>query len=302
MNTEALQKLREPAAFALIGAAGLQLLAGLINLFSYGGFTLNAYGESAGYGLFANLQLALAVVAAVILATWGRTSPQARNVVLAALGVAGGALLFGLLSLLAGLVAEGPGGASKAAMFFWAVSKLVVCGAAAYFVFLHFQQLQPARPAPVQGMGGQVYGAQPQYGQDSYGQQYGQPGQQYGGQPQYGQDPYGQQQGQPQYGAPEQQQQYGAPEQPQYGQPGQQYGQQPAQPDYGQQQGQPGQQGQPDYGQPQQQYGQPQQGQQQYGQQQADQGQWTRQFGGEEPTAQPQQNDQNWYRGDQGPQ
>ncbi len=292
MNTEALQKLREPAAFALIGAAGLQLLAGLISLFSYGGFTLNAYGESAGYGLFANLQLALAVVTAVILATWGRTSPQARNVVLAALGVAGLALLFGLLSLLAGLVAEGPGGASKAAMFFWAVSKLVVCGAAAYFVFHHFQAMQPARPAPAPGMGGQVYGGQPPYGQDQYGQQYGQPGQQQYGQ--YGQDPYGQ----PQQG----QQQYGAPEQQQYGQQGQQYGQ----PDYGQQQGQPGQPAQPDYGQ--QQYGQPQQGQpgqpgqQQYGGQQPDQGQWTRQFGGEEPSAQPQQNDQNWYRGDQGPQ
>ncbi|WP_198653080.1 hypothetical protein [Actinocorallia populi] len=294
MNTEALQKLREPAAFALIGAAGLQLLAGLISLFSYGGFTLNAYGEAAGYGLFTNLHLALGVAAAVILVTWGRTSPQARTVVMAALGVAGVALLLGLLSLLAGLVAEGPGGASKAAMFFWAVSKLVVCGAAAYFVFLHFQAMQPARPAPAPGMGGQVYGAQPQYGQDQYGQQqYGQQGQQY---PQYGgQDPYAQ----PQQGQQPGQQQYGAPEQQQYGQ--QQYGQQPGQADYGQpQQGQPAQ---PDYGQPQQPYGQPDYGQQQYGQQPpADQGQWTRQFGGEEQSAQPQQNDQNWYRGDQGPQ
>ena len=290
MNTEALQKLREPAAFALLGAAGLQLLAGLINLFSSGGFTLNAFGESAGYGLFANLTLALIVAGSVILVTVGQATPQARNVVTAALAVAGVALLFGLLSLLAGLVADIGDGAGKAAMFFWGVSKLVVVGAAGYFAFLNFQSMKPARPAAMPGAGGQVYGqqygAQDPYGQPQYGQQYPQDG----GYQQYGQQPG--QQGQPQYGA---QDPYG--QQPQYGQP--QQGQ--PQPDYGQpQQGQPQppQQGQPDYGQPQ--YGQPGQ---QYGQpqQQADQGQWTRQFG-EEQSSQPQQNDQNWYRGDQGPQ
>ncbi len=290
MNTEALQRLREPAAFALLGAVGLQLLAGLINLFSYGGFTLNAYGEAAGYGLFANLNLALISVGVVLLVTRGASpTPQARTVVMAALGLVGAALVLGLISLLAGLVAEGMGGAAKAAMFFWGVSKLVLGGAAGYFVFLNFQAMQPPRPAAMPGTGGQVYGAQ-QYGApDPYGQQQGQ------GQPQYGQQ-YPQEGGYPQYGQPaapsQQPQQYGAPDP--YGQ---QQGQQPGQ----QGQGQPGQ---PQYGQPQ--YGQPDSGygqQPQYGQpqQQPDHGQWTRQFG-EEQSSPPQQSDQNWYRGDQGPQ
>ncbi|MEO3786630.1 hypothetical protein ABGB12_25165 [Actinocorallia sp. B10E7] len=298
MNTEALQKLREPAAFALLGAVGLQLLAGLLNLFSSGGFTFNAYSEAAGYGLFTNLTMALAVAGSVILVTLGQATPQARNVVTAALGIVGVGLLFGLLALLAGLVADVGGGADKAAMFFWGVSKLVVCGAAAYFAFLNFQSMQPARPAAVPGVGGQVYGQPPQYGApDQYGQQ--QYGQQY---PQQdgGYQQYGQPQAQPDYGQPPQaQQQYGQQYPQQYGQPQAQpdYGQPPqAQPDYGQPP-----QAQPDYGQPQ--YGQP--SQPQYGQpqqpQQPDQGQWTRQFG-EEQSSQPQQNDQNWYRGDQGPQ
>jgi hypothetical protein len=276
VNTEALQRLREPAAFALLGAAGLQLLAGLISLFSDGRFTWGAFAETAGYGLFTNLHLTLAVVGVVLLVTHGGPTPQARTIVTAALGVVGVALLFGVISLLGGLVTEGAGGAAKAAMFFWGVSKLVLCGGAGYFVFLNFKSMQPARP--LQGVGGQVYGA-PQYGApDPYAQQYppqdvGYPQQQYG---QYGApDPYGQ----PQQG---QQPDYG--QAPQYGQPS----------DYGQQQP-----SQPDYGQPPQ-YGQPQPGQQ-YGQPQPDPGQWTQQFG-ESPSAPPQQSDQNWYRGDQGPQ
>ncbi|WP_304523667.1 hypothetical protein [Actinocorallia sp. API 0066] len=277
MNTEALQRLREPAAFVLLGAAALQLLAGLISLFS-GSFTANAYYETGSFGLFAGIGLSALGVLTVIFATYGTPSPQAKNIVTGALAVLALGAALGLLCLFAGLLADSRfiSGGSKAAAFFWGLSKLAVTGAAAYYAFLNFRTFQPARPAPVPG---QVYGQQP-YG-EPYGQQaqYGQQPQQYG-QPQYGvQDPYAQQPtaqpAQDPYG--QQPQQYGQPAAPQYGQPQDPYGQQ--------QYGQPAQPGQPAPGQ----------------QPQPDQGQWTRQFG-EDPSAQPQQNDQNWYRGDQGPQ
>ncbi|GAA3238967.1 hypothetical protein [Actinocorallia longicatena] len=312
MSKEALLKLREPAAFALLGAGALQMLAGLVGLFAKGGFTYHALSETSEYGHFTNLSIAVVTVLAVLFVTKGaeQNSPQARNVVMAALGVLGFGLLFGAVCLLAGLLAGGESttvggvtysittvsGNTKIVAFFFGIAKLVITGVAGYFVFLNFQALQPARPAPLPGGlgGGQVYGGQ-QYGQ------YGQPGQQ--GQP-YG-DPYQQQapppgayndpyspppspsqpqpgpsQPQPgQYGQP----QYGAPDPYAQGQPG------PSQPQPGQY-GQPGQ-GQPGHGQP-----------GQYGQQPPqDQGGWTRQFG-EEPPQHGQQSDQNWYRGDQGPQ
>ncbi|GAB2848547.1 hypothetical protein GCM10022221_54890 [Actinocorallia aurea] len=280
MNTEALQRLREPAAYLLLGAAALQVLAGLIWLFSGSGFTQSAYGETSSSGNFTGLILSVLLVLAVLFVTRPAPSAAAKNVVTGALAIAGIGLLLGVISLFSGLLAEFATGGGKAAAFFYGLSKLAISGGTAYFVFLNFKTFQPVRPAPVPG---QVYGQQP-YAADPYGQQqYGQP--QYGVQDPYaqpaqpaapGQDPYT-----PQHSAQPGQDPY-APPQPQYGQPGQYgapqdpYGQQ--QPQYGQQPAQP----------------QPQQPQ-------ADPGGWTRQFGDDQPQ-QPQQNDQNWYRGDQGPQ
>ncbi|MEO5874180.1 MAG: hypothetical protein ABIS86_04485 [Streptosporangiaceae bacterium] len=294
VNKDALQRLREPAAFALLGAAGLQLLAGLIYLFSGDvDFTFRALSETLGLGYFAGLTIAVLAALAVFFTTYGETpSAQARNVVYAALGMLGFAALFGVICLLSGLVADGATGGGKAAAFFYGASKLVLTGISGFYVFTVFQALQPARPATVPGgLGaGQQYG-QPGYGQpgDPYAQQqYGQPGFQ-----QPGADPYAQQppaQGQDPY----------AQQQPGYGQQPQQYGQQPGADPYAQPQ-------QPGYGQQPQQYGQPGQPGQpgQAGQGgQPEQGQWTRQYGDDAPQGQqsPQQNDQNWYRGDQGPQ
>jgi hypothetical protein len=280
VNKDALQRLREPAAFALLGAAGLQLLAGLIYLFSGSSFTSNALQETLGFGFFASLTTALLAAGAVFFAAYGEPqSKQVRNVVFGALGVLGVAALFGVVCLLSGLVADGATGGYKASAFFYGVGKLILVAIAGYYVFTVFQALQPARPA---GMPGGLGAGQP-YGQ----QQYGQPGDPYAqGQPGYGQQ---------QYGQPAdpyaQQQQYG---QQSYGQPAADpYAQQPQQPA-----GDPYAQGQPGYGQQQpQQYGQP-------AAPQSDPGQWTRQYGDDAPQGQqpPQQNDQNWYRGDQGPQ
>ena len=110
MSKEALLKLREPAAFALLGAGALQLLAGLVSLFGSGGFTYNALQETAGYGFFTSLTIAVVAVLAVLFVTKGaeQHSPQARNVVLGALGVLGLGLVLGVVCLLSGLVASSP--------------------------------------------------------------------------------------------------------------------------------------------------------------------------------------------------
>ncbi|GAB3665423.1 hypothetical protein GCM10027589_30000 [Actinocorallia lasiicapitis] len=293
MSKEALQKLREPAAFALLGAAALNILAGLVALFGIGGFTFNALEESVGYGHFTSLTVTVTAVLAVLFVTqFGDKTPQSRLIVIGALAVLAAGLLFGVVSLLAGLVASAGSsyydtgvGNLKIVGFLTGAAKLAITGVAGYYVFLNFQALQPPRPAQMPGgLGSQVYGQQPPA---PYGQQPGQPGQYNDpyqqvspSQPQPGfggGDPYAQQPQQQGWSQP-------SPSQPQPG-----YGQQP-----------PGQYGQPQQ-QPQQPYGQPQQPGQ-YGQQPPqDQGSWTRQYGDENP-AQPQQGDQNWYRGDQGPQ
>lgn len=260
MDKDALQRFREPAAFALIGAAGLQLLAGLVELFGADGtFTMKALIEARGSGFFAGLSIAVLTLVAVLIATRGESpSPQARIIVTAALAVLGVALLFGLVTTLAGLLAGSSGqtyGASvpfalKLAGFLYGVSKLAITGIVGFYTFSVFQAMQP-KPAAVPG--GLQQGGYPQYPQQGYDPQQ-----------------YAQQQYQQQY--PGQQPGYD-PQQYQ-----QQYGQQPAQP------AQPAQPGQAEAGGWTQQYGEQQQ--QQYGQQQHDpqQGGWYQ--GGQQPPPQ----------------
>ncbi|MEV4670498.1 hypothetical protein AB0K34_02475 [Actinomadura sp. NPDC049382] len=275
MNKEAVQRLREPAAWVLLAAAGLHLLAGLISLLGGDGtFTGRALGETRG-GTFLQIALVGILVLAVLLVTWGETpTPQARTITMGALGVLGGIVLFGVIAWLSGMLADSEytSAVTKLSAFLEGAGKLAVVGAGGWFVFTVFQGMQPARPK-----------AQPQMqpGYPDFGYQQGQQGQQ--GQQQFGQpQQYGQQQDYQQQGY--EQQQYGQQQYQQYGQqqPGAE-GQQAAQ-QYGQQQyGQPQQYGQQDY----QQYGA--QGGYQAGQQQpqnqqpaADEemGEWTRAYGG----------------------
>ncbi|GGV26953.1 hypothetical protein GCM10010182_57330 [Actinomadura cremea] len=272
MNKEAVQRLREPAAWVLLAAAGVHLLAGIIRLLGGNGdFTSRAYDESVG-GVFTEVYIVAMVVLAVLLTTWGETSRQARNITMGALGVLGGILLFGVISWLGGMLAEGPDSIYKLTTFLIGAAKVAVMGVGVWFVLTVFQGMQPARPKPQPQM---------QQGYPDFGYQQGPPGQPQQPQQQFGQPGQpGQQGAYPQQGQPQQQyQQYG---QPQGEQPQQQYGQQPQQ-----------------YGQPQQQYGQPAQpGQQQYGQQpgyqqpgqpsqtgpgaqnEDEMGEWTRAYGG----------------------
>jgi hypothetical protein len=281
VNKEAVQRLREPAAWVLIASAGLQLLAGIITLLGDDGeFTFRALVETRD-GMFLQAGTAGLLALAVLLVTWGETpTPQARTIAMGALGVLAGVALFGVICWLGGMLADGDAVKSltKLAVFLVGAGKLAVVGIAGYYVFTVFQGLQPARPQMQPGYGeyGYQQQGQPGYGQQAaYGQQQGQQAQQYGQQPyqQYGQQPgvEGQQAAQQQYG----QQGYGQ-QQPQA------YGQQPYQ-QYGQQAAQQGQQSA----------------------EQDEMGQWTRAYGGQEQGPQgtqpaPPQPGAGEQRGDEG--
>ncbi|MGW2312647.1 hypothetical protein [Actinomadura luteofluorescens] len=313
MNKEAVQRLREPAAWVLLAAAGVHLLAGIISLLGGGGsFTLRALGQT-NDGTFLQVAMVGLVALAIALTTSGAApTPQARTITMGALGVLGGIGLFGVICWLSGMLANSDyaGAVTKLTTFLVGAGDLAVVGVGGWFAFTVFKGMQPPRPQPQM----QQQGGYPDFGYQQ-GQQ-GQPGQQQYGQQQYGQPAqpgYDQQQYQqyPQYG-----QQAGEGQQP--AQPGheqQQYGQQ----QYGQQQyGQPAQPGYDQHGQPQeyQQYGGqggyqqgPQQGQPPA--EQEDMGEWTRAYGGgsgQDPQgtqpAPPQGGDQeggDWYRDNRPP-
>ncbi|MGI5419625.1 hypothetical protein [Actinomadura luteofluorescens] len=310
MNKEAVQRLREPAAWVLLAAAGVHLLAGIISLLGGGGsFTLRALGQT-NDGTFLQVAMVGLVALAIALTTSGAApTPQARTITMGALGVLGGIGLFGVICWLSGMLANSDyaGAVTKLTTFLVGAGDLAVVGVGGWFAFTVFKGMQPPRPQPQM---------QQQGGYPDFGYQQGQPGQQ-----QYGQQQYGQP-AQPGY----EQQQY--QQYPQYGQQAGE-GQQPAQPGYEQQQYGQQQYGQQQYGQPAQpgydQHGQPQEYQQYGGQggyqqgpqqgqppaEQEDMGEWTRAYGGgsgQDPQgtqpAPPQGGDQeggDWYRDNRPP-
>ena len=272
MNKEAVQRLREPAAWVLLASAGVQLLAGIITLFAGDGtFKFRALSETSD-GAFLQIAITGLLVLAILLVTWGDTpTPQARTITMGALGVLGGIALFGLICWLGGMLApsEVAKAITKLSVFLIGAGKMAVVGVAGWYAYTVFQGMQPPRPQPQmqQGQGYPDFGYQ--QGQPGQPVQPGQPGQQ-GYQQQYQQYPqYGQQQGPVDPQQPAQQgygqQQYGQP-QPGQQQYGQQYGQQQYQ-QYYEQQGQQGQPAQP-----------AQQGQQPS--EQEEMGEWTRAYGG----------------------
>lgn len=310
MNKEAVQRLREPAAWALVASAGLQFLAGIVMLLTGGGgetvslpggrevstpgtpFTVRAFTELTGSQLFTSVTIIGLLALAVLLVVQGeQPTAQARTVTMVALGVIGAIALFTVIVWISSLISDAPTMA-KFAAFLFGVAKLAVIGIGGWFILTVFQTLQPARPV-------QQPGAVPPGYPAEYGYQQGQP---YGygteGQPaQQGYD-----QGQPaQQGYDQGQQAYYQQQQQGYPQQGQQYPQQQY-PQQGQQQGYP------------------QQGQQPEGE--GDAGQWTQAYGSDDPRyaqaqeygrqqgygqqyTQPEQRDegdQNWYRDDRGSQ
>ncbi|MBC6464822.1 hypothetical protein [Actinomadura alba] len=254
MNKEAVQRLREPAAGALLASAGLQLLAGIVMLLAGGGkdvtlpgggevstglpFSLRALNELTGGQLLTSVTVVGLLVIAVLLAVHGETpTPKARNIVMGALGVIGGIALFSVIVLLSALGAEAPA-MVKFAGFLFGVAKLAVVGIGGWFIFTVFKGLQPPRPAHPQGA------VPPGYGEYGYQQGQAQGQQQYGygqeGQQAYQQQQYPQQGQQPQQGYEQQGYDQQAYEQQRYEQ---QYPQQGSQPQQGYEQQYPQQQG-----------------------------------------------------------
>jgi hypothetical protein len=200
VNNDAVQRLREPGAWVLLGSAALQFLGGLIGLFSGSDvpFTFRAFNLVSGDQFFAGVAVVGVVVIAVLLATrWGGgPTPQARNIAVIGAVLLAAIAVIEVLCVFVGLAAgSGHDGivldvsfSSKIAMFLYGIAKLAVLAVAGYYVFTIFQSLGPVRagtgPFPQQGYGQPQppYGyAQAPYGQPVAGQpvagQPGQPGQ-----------------------------------------------------------------------------------------------------------------------------
>jgi hypothetical protein len=190
--TDAIKKLREPAALGAAAFAALITLAAVISLLftSGGSFSDIAYSDT---GNLLSLPVAAAVAFAVYLANHvGPTLPKARLVTLIALVTVAAAAVFGLVSFFAGFGAQTASGTGKFAYFLAGAGGAIVIALAGWYTWLTWQTHAPARPAAPVGPGAgtaQGGGAPPQ-------QQHGVPQQQggpQGGVPQQPGGPGGQQ-------------------------------------------------------------------------------------------------------------
>lgn len=199
MVTDATKKYREPMAYGLIAVAVLVLIGSLSLLFKSGDDLGGDVGfaEKAAFfgGLFESALPVLSMVAAVILVTrLGEPSANARIVVLAALGIGGVNLLFGIITFFAQFGADssftifaGVSGAGKIVGVFLGLAQLLFLTIAMGYFFTAFQSLPaPAAKAAPAWPGGPGFG---QYGAPNQ-QPWAPPGQSY---PQGGQQSWGQQ-------------------------------------------------------------------------------------------------------------
>jgi hypothetical protein len=182
LMTDAITKLREPAALGAAAFAALMTLAAVISLLFTSGpsFSAIAYSET---GSLLSFEVAAGIAIAVYLANHvGPALPKARLVTLVALVTAAAAALFGLVSFFAGFGAQGASGTAKFTYFLAGAGGAVVLGLAGWYTWLTWQTHAPARPAapaapapggwaPQQGQGPQGGAApqQPGPGQQGYG-------------------------------------------------------------------------------------------------------------------------------------
>ena len=210
------QRLREPAAFALLAFGALSTLFNTITfLFGPGGN--NGLGGGPTFSQRAaeeveNL-LSVVVVAALVGAVFLAHSPShlknAKVISLLSLVTLGIADLFGVVALFSAFGADGSTGWDKTSTFFISLGELAVAGIGSWLVLGYFQQHQPAKPAQPAGYQQPQWGPAPQQPQQQWPQQPPQPqAQPWGPPPQQA----------PQQPVPPQQQ----PPQPQWGQPQQQ--------------------------------------------------------------------------------
>jgi hypothetical protein len=183
--TDAIKRLREPAALGAAVFAGLsELSAVILLLFTSNGTFSDIAASQAGNLLSSQVAAALAI--AVYLANHaGPAVSRARVITLTALVTAGAGALFGLVAFFAGFGADGFSGTQKFTYFLGGAAGAAVLGLAGWYTWLTWQSAhavpRPAAPAaPTAPMGGWTGGpAQP--GPQPGGQ--GGPGPQPGGQP-----------------------------------------------------------------------------------------------------------------------
>ncbi|MFD6953706.1 hypothetical protein ACFWGT_26850, partial [Nocardiopsis sp. NPDC060348] len=223
MKNETLERLRLPGAWALLAAAGVLMLSGLIqvivlssDLGARTSFASAMYGAGAGH--FFGVGLTVLVAAAVLLVLTGeRARPNASPVVLTAMIITGVGLLFCLITVICGFI-----GALNVGHGFARMLETVAQGAVLGFVGFAVLKAynDPAlvpRAMPQQGAypqqfppptGAQQSFAQPGYPAQDAAQQQAAPAQA------AAQQAYGQ------YGTDASQQQYGTGAQQAYGQYG----------------------------------------------------------------------------------
>jgi hypothetical protein len=168
---EGARRHRESFAWALVGFVAVNVLMELFGLFGGQGFTTNA--------MVNHLEFVSPVVAGgLALAVWlvasgPEPTVHARAVVATALGVAGAALLLGVVAWLGGLtvnsVLQGTGQKVLNSFLFLAGAGLLGC--VGWFGWLVYERLPaPARRQPQwPGPGSERQYGQPQYGQPQYG-------------------------------------------------------------------------------------------------------------------------------------
>ncbi|HWG23878.1 hypothetical protein [Actinospica sp.] len=173
--TDAIKKLREPAALGAAAFAALITLAAIISLLftSGGSFSDIAYSDT---GNLLSLPVAAAVAFAVYLANHvGPALPKARLVTLIALVTVAAAAVFGLVSFFAGFGAQDASGTGKFAYFLAGAGGAIVIGLAGWYTWLTWQTHAPARPAAPAAAGAAPGGWVPPQQQHGGPQQHGAP-------------------------------------------------------------------------------------------------------------------------------
>ena len=194
MNNESIQRLREPAAWALLGAVAAILLGALIYVFGGSSFGDDTSTRFAGIGTTVvgpgTVALILAAVALVL--TGPNRSPRTFGIVMMAMIELGIGALFGVISLIMGFVAYGDYSLANAFQHFFTIGAyLTVVVFAGLFLIRVFgdPNLVPRSAAPAYP----ATGAQPAFGQQQPGYVTGaQPGATQTGTWQQGADAYAQ--------------------------------------------------------------------------------------------------------------
>lgn len=171
MVTFAARRFREFFACGLLAVVGLYLISALSVLFKSRDDSFLGFADRAALvsHTFMHPVLVFSLAAAVVLVVvWGE-SPHARPIVLVAIGLGGIALIFGLVSWLAGLTADEPDGlpayggvvgAGKVVGVFLGLAQITFLGLVVFFAATVFASL-PRTVRLTQEQWGQLYGTPP---------------------------------------------------------------------------------------------------------------------------------------------